>query len=110
MRAYLIDEISSSDMGKINGFLKQNAITSKLDQIFWVLIPEDLLNEAQFNHRNCQPHAFAVELGQDWVRLEFLVRSQKDMRCTCSGYCTPQQMDFIIRFAHGMLDGLGIKT
>ena len=40
MRAYLIDEISDSGMEKINGFLKKNAITSNLDQLFWVPIPK----------------------------------------------------------------------
>jgi len=110
MRAYLIDEIPHSDMEKITDFLQKNAINSNLDQIFWVRIPEDLLSGAQFSHHECRPFAFAVELGDDWVKLEFLIRSQPNIRCDCSGYCNAQQMDFVIKFAHNMLDRLKIRT
>ena len=110
MRSYLIDEISPSDMDKISGFLKKNAIKSNLGQILWVQMPDDLLSDIQTEHRNCQPHVFAVELGSDWIKLEFFVRSLKNMRCICLGYCTHPQRDFIIDFAHGMIEQLGIKT
>ena len=110
MRSYLIDEISPSDIKKITDFLKKNAVASNLDQLFWVTIPNDILNETQFRHRDCQPHAFAVELGSDWIKLEFLVRSMKNMRCTCPGYGTRQQRDFIINFAHSMIERLDIHT
>lgn len=110
MKAYLIDEISSSDMEKINGFLRENAITSNLDQISWIRIPDDLLSDTQFEHHICQPHVFAVELGLDWVKLEFFVRSLKNIRCTCPGHCTEPQRDYVIKFAHGMIEQLGIRT
>ena len=110
MRSYLIDEIMSSDIEKIDAFLKKNAIPSNLEQLFWVKIPQDLLSETQFEHTDCHPHAFAVELGEDWVKLEFLIRSMKNMQCTCPGYCTEQQQRFIINFALGMLKQLDIGT
>lgn len=110
MRSYMIDEINSSDIEKINAFLKENAISSSLDQLFWVKIPQDLLSEIQFQHNDCQPHAFAVELGDDWVKLEFLIRSMKNMQCTCPDYCTEQQQKFIINFALGMLEQLDVST
>jgi len=110
MRAYLIDEISLPDMQKITGFLKENAMKSSLDSLFWIRIPDDILSEIQFEHRNCRPHVFAVELGKDWLKLELFVRSLKTMQCTCPAYATPQQKDFIINFAHHMIDQLGIKT
>ena len=110
MRSYMIDEINSSDIEKINAFLNENAVSSSLDQLFWVKIPQDLLSEIQFQHKDCQPHAFAVELGDDWVKLEFLIRSMKNMQCTCPAYCTEQQQKFIIKFALGMLEQLGVST
>ena len=110
MRAYLIDEISPSDMEKISGFFKEVTISSNLDNIFWVKLPDDLLNSAQFKHRHCQPHVFAVELGSDFVKLELFVRSLNSMRCTCPGFCTDRQMRYIFDFAHGMIDQLGIRT
>lgn len=110
MRSYLIDEISSSDSEKINTFLKENATFSNINGLFWVNIPEDLLSGTQFQHKDCRPYAFAVELGEDWVKLEFLVRSMKNMQCTCSGYCTKPQQNFIINFALGMLEQLSVNT
>ncbi len=110
MRAYLIDEISSSDMKKIYDFLAENAVKSSLDQIYWIKVPEDLLTSVQYEHKGCAPHVFAVELGRNWIKLEFFVRSLKNMRCTCPGYCTEGQRNFVINFAHTMIDRLGIKT
>ena len=110
MRAYLIDEISPDHMEKINDFLKKNGMPSNLDQIFWIKIPEDYLNETQSEHTNCQPHVFAVEIGSDWVKLEFFVRSHTKMECTCTRYCTTKQMSYVIKFANGMIEKLGIAT
>ena len=110
MRAYLIDEISASDMKKITLFLKENSSPSSLEDIFWVEIPEDLLAGVQFEHKNCRPYVFAMERGDHWVKAEFFVRSLKNMRCTCQTYCTPQQGAFILNFVHHMIDTLNIKT
>ncbi len=110
MRAYLIDEISNTDMKKVYAFLRENAVKSSLTQIYWIKIPDDLLTSTQYEHKNCSPHVFAVELGKDWIKLEFYVRSLKNMRCTCPGYCTDGQRNFVINFAHSMIEQLGIKT
>ena len=110
MRYYLIDEISHADMEKINDFLNQAAIRSELEKLFWVKIPEDLLSEAQFQHIQCGPHVFAVELGTDWIKIEFFIRNLKDLQCTCQDYCTSQQRDFLINFVQKMIEDLGIRT
>ena len=110
MRSYLIDEISAPDMDRVREYLKEKAIISGLEQVFWVQMPDDLLNETQLKHRECSPHVFAVELGEDWLRLEFFVRSLKSMRCTCPGYATSAQRDHVISFAHEMIRSLGIST
>ncbi|HDZ89950.1 MAG: hypothetical protein JRJ09_12715 [Deltaproteobacteria bacterium] len=110
MRTYLIDELSPPDMEKIRGFLRDHTTHSSLDQIFWVRIPDDLLSETQFQHRECQPHVFAMELGPDWVRMELFVRTLKSMRCHCPAYCTTQQRNFIFNFADSMIKRLKIRT
>ena len=110
MRAYMIDELSSSEIEEIREFLKKHAIHSSLDQIFWVRIPDDLLNEVQFQHDRCRPHVFAVEIGPDWVKLELFIRTLKSMRCDCPGYCTPMQKEYVFKFADGMIAQLKIRT
>ncbi len=110
MRAYLIDELPPSRIKEIYEFLRKHAIRSNLDQIFWVRIPDDLLNETQFQHSRCRPHVFAVELGPDWIKLELFVRTLKSMRCDCPAYCTPMQRDYIFKFGDGMIEQLKIPT
>ena len=110
MRAYLIDEIPASDMKKITLFLKENSAQSSLDAIFWVEIPEELLTGIQFEHKNCKPHVFAIETGENWYKAECFIRSLKGMQCECQNYCSPQQTEFIVKFVHGMIDALNIKT
>lgn len=110
MRSYLIDDVPPSNMERIRIFLKENAIQSSIEKVFWLQVPDDLLSNAQSEHRHCRPHVFAMELGSDWVRLEFYVRSLKSMRCSCPGYCTKQQMDFVVNFAHRMIETLDVKT
>ena len=110
MKAYVLDEISAEDIVNIIRFLKENTAQSTMEQIFWVKFPEDLLSPLQFRHTACQPHAFAVEVGSDLVKMEFLVRSLETMKCDCTAYCTNTQRDYIINFADGMLDQLAIGT
>ncbi len=110
MKAYLLDEITSENIEKISQFLKDNASRSTMEQLFWIQFPEDLLSPLQFQHTACQPHAFAVEVGSDWVKLEFLVRSLQTLKCDCTAYCTDQQRDYIIHFAEKMLEQLEVRT
>jgi hypothetical protein len=97
-------------MEKIQGFLNKTGIQSRLEQIIWVQIPDPYLTDVQSSHRDCQPHAFAVELGSDWIKIELFVRSLKRMRCTCPGFCSDRQRDFIHGFADNMLKQLQIQT
>jgi hypothetical protein len=110
MRAYLIDEISPLDMEKISLFLKQNTSQSSLDAVYWVEIPEDLLEGIQIKHQTCRPHVFAIEMGDTWVKAELFVRSLKTMRCDCQSYSSLQQRDYILNFVHHMIDTLKINT
>ncbi len=110
MKAYLIDEISKKDMQKIEEFLKNNAISSSIEGLFWIQIPEQLLTKEQAEHKDCAPHICALELGNNWIKLELFVRSSKSLRCTCCGYCTKEQRNFIISYANRMIDYLGVRT
>ena len=110
MRAYLIDEIPSSEMKNVGKFFRENAVQSRLEQVFWIKIPDEILTSTQRVHRDCQPHVFAVELGSDWVKMEFFVRALKTLRCECQGYGTKAQRDYIISFAHFFIESLGLPT
>ena len=110
MRAYLLDEISAPDMGKITIYLKERSIRSRLNSIFWVEIPADLLSKTQYEHKSCRPYVFAAELGDNWFKAEFFIRTLEGMGCDCQNYATPQQREFILNFSNTMVDALDIRT
>ena len=110
MRSYLIDEISLSDLEKIAEFLRLKTIQSGLGKIFWVSLPPHLLSPKQAQHPQCQPHVFAAELGPDWFKLEFFVRSMNGVGCECQDYCTREQGQFILHWAQELVRHLRIET
>jgi hypothetical protein len=110
MRQYLLDEISQSDYIRLRDYLTEHAQASGLQDVWWVDLPADLLSPEQFEHQDCQPFRFAVELGDDFVRVEFLIRSRNTMRCSCIGYATRQQRDFILAFTDRLVDDLILQT
>jgi len=110
MRSYFVDEISPSQKEKIKAYLIEHALSSDLNEIFWVKLPDDLLTEAQSKHRDCHPYVFAIELGRDWIKAECLIRSLNNMKCEAQAYCDPRQWVFITKFVHGIIKDLGIQT
>jgi hypothetical protein len=110
MRQYLLDEISRSDYDRLKDYLAAHAQTSGLQDVWWVDVPADLLSPEQFQHKDCQPFRFAIELGDDFLRIEFLIRSRNTMRCSCIDYATRQQRDFILAFADRLVSELVLKT
>ena len=110
MRQYHLDEIRRNDIPRLRDYLHEHALASNLDGIWWVDLPEDLLSPEQFAHADCRPFRFAVELGDNFVRFEFLIRSQKTMRCSCIGYATRQQREFILAFADRLVENLELQT
>jgi hypothetical protein len=110
MRHYTLDELRKPDIPRLREYLHAHATPSKLEGIWWVDLPQDILSADQLQHRDCWPHRFAIELGDDFVRFEFLIRSEKTMRCPCIAYATRTQRDFILAFADRLVEDLTLKT
>ena len=110
MRAYLIDEISSADMKRIVAYLEKSAVRSGVEDLYWVEMPEGMLNDKERRHLDRAPLVFAVELGPTWIKLEFFLRNLQDLRCPRAGYCTAEQRGFIIDYAHRIIEHLDVKT
>lgn len=103
MRQYLIDELNQSQIEQISEYLKEHAQQSSVAGLFWVNLPDDLLAEAQYTHESCKPFCFSIEVGEDCVTLEFLIRSKQTLHCNCIQYASKTQRDFILGFADKML-------
>lgn len=115
MRQYLLDEIARGDIPRVREYLKEHATASSLADIWWVDLPEDLLSPEQFEHRQCRPFRFAVEVGEpemgdSFVCFELLIRSEQTMRCACLGYATRQQRDFLLAYADRLVEELALRT
>jgi hypothetical protein len=109
MRQFLIDEIPRRQMGEIEVYLKEKTISSGMEEIFWLEIPEGLLSPIQKEHKTCGPHYLAIETGKDFVKFEFLVRCRKRLRCDCVQYATESQETYLLDFARTLIQAIGLN-
>lgn len=110
MRQYRIDELRLGDYEKIKSFMDDRFGPSSVDGLYWVPVEVSLLDDVQRTHSDCQPFYFAVELGQDFVSFELLIRTKSRIRCDCIHYANWEQTTSIIGFADKMFESLGIMT
>lgn len=110
MKQYLIDELRPPDHEKIKAHLDANFRPESLGGIYWIPIGKGLLRGIQEEHVGCQPHYFAVDLEEDRLSCEFLVRTRNRMRCDCIRYANQKQRNWIIRFIDDLLDELAVIT
>lgn len=110
MRSYVVDEISPDDLDLIISCMNEKASLSGMKNLYWVDLPVNELTEEQRDHIDCCPHRFAVEIGDNWIKAEFFIRSAIKIKCDCDGYCDDKQKKFIIRYIDSILSGLNIST
>jgi hypothetical protein len=109
MRQFLIDEIPRQQMEAVPLYLKEKTETSGMDKVYWLEVPKEILGPVQWDHQDCGPHYLAIELGQDFLKFEFLVRCRKRLRCDCVQYATPAQEAFLMNFVHTLIQSLALK-
>ncbi len=110
MRQYLIDEIPRTQMGAVEAYLKERAVPSGLEKVYWLELPEELLSPRQKEHRACGPHYLAVETGKEFVKFELLVRCRNRFRCECLAFATREQEAFLLDFVHTLIRDLQLST
>jgi hypothetical protein len=104
MRQYLIDELSFLEHDNLDSYLKRTVKPGPIDGVFWLELPQDLLAPAQLNHPDCGPFYFSIILEKTEIRIEFLVRSSHNMRCSCISWATSKQRRFVLDFVDNMLE------
>lgn len=111
MRTYVLDQIDHNDMPRVRAWIEERAELSGIEDLYWVNFQPDMLTATQFDHKGCQPHCFAIELGEDFVKFELLIRSRMNHRCRlCSTYASEQQRRFILEFADRLVSDLSLLT
>lgn len=91
MRCYLVDELQPGVIAAIEAQLTQSGCQSGIERLYWLPVEKDWLLPVQREHEaSCGPHCLALEILDDAVRLEFLVRAKGRMRCECVCYLSPE--------------------
>jgi hypothetical protein len=106
----LIDELESKDVAMLTDHLKRITEPSEVAGLFWAALPDDLLSSEQFKASGDHPFGFAVEVGESWAKFEFLIRSRSNFRSLWTRYATFGQTHYILEYAQGLIDELGLKT
>lgn len=110
MKQYVIDELRPADYQKLKEFFNDHFITSSMDSIYWLPVEPGLLTAEQSEHTDCHPLCFAIDLASSRLAFELLLRSRNRMRCSCMGYATETQRNWLIRYADTILEQLEIKA
>jgi hypothetical protein len=110
MKQYVIDELRAADYESLKAYLQDHYGPAAMDGVFWIPVEIGYLTNIQKTHRECQPHCFAVDLDENRLTLELLVRSKSTMRCDCIRYATEAQRNWLIAFIDDIFNQLEIMT
>ena len=110
MKQYVIDELRPEDHRKVKQYLDENYGPVEMGGIYWVPLAAEVLTQIQQQHADCQPFYAAIELQEDQLALEMLVRTKKKIRCACIGYAEEQQRNWLIDQVEAIFERLGVIT
>ena len=110
MKQYVIDEIRLQDYAKIKAYLDDTFGESGIDGLYWLPVDETLLSATQKAHSTCAPFFMALELGEDRLAGELLIRTRKRVRCDCIHYADERQRSWLIRTMDAFFEKLEIIT
>ncbi|MDD5757736.1 MAG: hypothetical protein PHI06_01490 [Desulfobulbaceae bacterium] len=110
MRQILMNELTNDEIQKAKEFLDATGRVGGVEGLYWLAIPEEMLGGAQLGHEECGPFSFAVEVGDDFVSFELLVRSESNLHCSCTCYATATQREFLLTTMDRMVSEHGIRA
>lgn len=109
MRTYVIDELRPEETQKVVQALKDQGCKSPMKDIFWLSLPNDLLDPVQREHLpGCGPYFLSLEIERDSLHLELLVRAENKIRCNCVQFVSPDQRNFILEWLDALMTELQI--
>ena len=110
MKQYVIDELRATDYESLRSYLQKHFDRAAMDGVYWIPVEKGILSDIQKAHRACQPHCIAVDLDENRLALELLVRSKSTMRCDCIRYATEAQRNRLIQFVDDIFNQLEIMA
>jgi len=110
MRSYYIDEFVPGELERLAEHLDSMEFSAGVEDLYWLPVPETLLTACQKQHeRECGPYVLALEILDDALRLELLVRARNRLRCECVAYAEQGLVSHMIVYVHALLDELNIS-
>lgn len=109
MQAFVVDALTKEEVRRLAQVLPQYTQPSPVDGLYWIPLPEEVLAPVQKAHVDCQPHYLAVELGEDFISFEFLVRNFQRVRCDCICPATDPQKLFVLELAKKIFASAGVQ-
>ncbi|MDR2458381.1 MAG: hypothetical protein LBD41_07935 [Clostridiales Family XIII bacterium] len=99
-----INELTFEEIKKTKDYLKVNTITGKIEGIFWLIIPDNILTNEQITLLNTKgPFKIAIEVGKNNIIFEILVRSES-LDNSGGGLPTKEQYNFILNFYNKLVN------
>ena len=109
MKAYHVDQLEPSEIIAITNRLTAMQLESSMTGLFWLPVPSKLLTATQQEHAaQCGPYVLALEVEEDALHLELLVRAQNKIRCECVHYAGVELRNHMIEYVDTLLAELGI--
>jgi hypothetical protein len=110
MRAILLNELNTEEINKINGYLKNIAEPTALEDIFWLILPENVLSKKQKDLCGEKgPYKIPVEVSRDSVTFELIVRADM-IHNEGGGPVTIKQLLYIYKIINTMTAELNLIT
>ena len=106
MKSYVIDELRYQDYEKLKAYLDETYGQDPLGGLYWVPLPASKLGPAQEGHGDCRPFQLALELLEDRLICELLVRTRERVRCDCIRYATAEQREWLIDMVDAIIEKL----
>lgn len=108
MKHYAIDELRYQDYEKLRDYLPTRFPGGGLPGIFRIPLGPEHLSREQAAHVQCHPFYCTVELEENKVTVEFLVRSENRLRCSCVGYAGESTRLWLMRLMDEIFEDLGL--
>jgi len=111
VRTYRIEDLDPGHVERLARALDARGQNSGMDGLYWFTLPPDLLTAEQMEHApECGPHILSLELLDEAVSLELLVRARGRLRCSCVAYANPAQRAWGMDTLDALLRELDIPT
>ena len=111
MRSYYLDEFVPGEIERLTERLDAMELSAGMEDLYWLPVPPKLLTPLQREHeRECGPYVLALEILNEALRLELLVRARNRLRCDCVAYAEQKLAAHMIAYLHGLLDELKITS